>query len=314
LAEDLKMTATSQSEPPVQAGKEKRPFQFGVRHLLAAMFVTAALLSLAHYVGFGVVVALAALFVSAARVVVAIRAGRAARFTLVELLACVAIIGMLIALLLPAVSPVRPQSRRAQCTNNLKQIALALHNYHSTHGSFPPAYVADASGRPMHSWRVLILPYLDHLPLYRQYRFDEPWDGPNNSQLAATSLGVFRCPEDQAGPPAETNYLLVVGPETAWPGARCVRLDEISDGASNTILLVEVRQSGIAWMEPRDLHVLQMAPGVNAKAGQGISSGHPGGANVAFADGLVLFLPDSLTPAELRGLLTIRGGEPRGPP
>jgi hypothetical protein len=99
------------------------------------------------------------------------------------LLVVIAIIAVLIAFLLPAVRSARGAAYRSHCSSNLKQIALALHNYHDTFGAFPPAYVADESGKPMHSWRVLILPFLESSPLYDKYRFDEPWDGPNNRQL-----------------------------------------------------------------------------------------------------------------------------------
>ncbi len=84
---------------------------------------------------------------------------------------------LLTCLLLPAVQSAGRVARRAVCQNNLKQIALALLYYHQTNGCFPPAYLADKNGKPMHSWRVLILPYLEQNSLYEQYRFDEPWDG-----------------------------------------------------------------------------------------------------------------------------------------
>src|SRR5438105_1376638 len=90
----------------------------------------------------------------------------------------------LAALLLPLVSSARPAARRNACGNNMKQIELALLNYHDANKSFPPAYVADAEGKPMHSWRVLILPYLERNDLYQQYDFNEPWNGPHNSRLA----------------------------------------------------------------------------------------------------------------------------------
>src|SRR4051812_10595310 len=78
-----------------------------------------------------------------------------------------------------------------QCLGHLKEIGIALHNYHADYGVFPPAYVADASGRPLHSWRVLILPYLEQKPLYNRYNFSEPWDGPNNRRLASQMPGVY---------------------------------------------------------------------------------------------------------------------------
>jgi prepilin-type processing-associated H-X9-DG protein len=110
-----------------------------------------------------------------------------------------------------------------------------------------------------------------------------------------------------------TNYVVVVGPETAWPGSEPTKLADFADGSSNTILVVEVKNSGIHWMEPRDLHVVQMAPGVNPKAGQGVSSNHPSGANVARADGSVGFLPEDTSADVLRAMLTIDGGEKVSP-
>lgn len=224
-----------------------------------------------------------------------------------EMLAIGIIWAMLAALLLPAPSGAPEAPRRSQCSNNLKQIGLALYNYHDQYGSFPPAYIADENGRPVHSWRVLILPFLEQQPLYDQYRFDEPWDGPNNRRLHGLAMPVYHCP---GGPPSRaTNYLAVIGPRTVWQGQKTTRLSDIADGSSNTLLVVEVAKSGIHWMEPRDLHVLQMARGINPKAGQGISSIHPGCANVSFADGSVRFLPDDFPPDLLDSLLSIDGGE-----
>jgi len=96
--------------------------------------------------------------------------------------------GILVALLLPAVQSAREAARRAQCSNNLKQIALAFHNYHDTYRTFPPAYIPDEDGNPKHSWRVLILPFLEQRALYEQYNFDEPWDSPNNRIVGNASI------------------------------------------------------------------------------------------------------------------------------
>src|SRR3990172_9467251 len=91
------------------------------------------------------------------------------------------LLGMVVFLLLPGSGRSHnAASRRTACKNNLHQIEMALHYYHDKYHCFPPAYVADASGRPLHSWRVLLLPFLEQENLYRQYRFDEPWDGPHN--------------------------------------------------------------------------------------------------------------------------------------
>jgi prepilin-type processing-associated H-X9-DG protein len=204
-------------------------------------------------------------------------------------------------------------ARRSQCKYNLKQIGLAVHNYHEKFGCFPPAFIADENGRPVHSWRVLILPFLDQAPLYNKYRFDEPWDGPNNSKLANAILPIYNCPSDDHGGTSNsstaTDYVAIVGGETAWPESGSAAIADIRDGTSNTLLVVEVANSGIHWMEPRDLHVVQMAPTVNAKSGQGISSRHTGGANGLIADGSVRFIPDSRSATELRAWLTAHAGD-----
>jgi Protein of unknown function (DUF1559) len=207
----------------------------------------------------------------------------------------------------------REASRRMQCSNHLKQIGLALQNYHDDYQTLPPAYVADADGKPMHSWRVLILPYLGEKELYNKYDFSEPWNGPNNSKLHGELVHVFHCPSRSA--PYEnrdTNYVAVTGPETTWPGEKAVGLASLTDGTSNTILVVEMTESGIHWMEPRDLEMAQMPMAVNPKGGQGISSDHPNVALALFADGHIHAL-NTNTPADiLRRLLTIADGESIG--
>src|SRR5580704_3157028 len=117
----------------------------------------------------------------------------------------------------PTTGPGRPASR-TECKNHLQQLALAMHNYHDQYGSFPPAYIADKDGRPMHSWRVLLLPFLEFDSLHKQYRFDEPWNGPHNRLLAEPAPSLFHCPSD-TGAKTNTSYVVVVGPKTIFPGA-----------------------------------------------------------------------------------------------
>jgi len=246
---------------------------------------------------------------------------RRAVFTVGELLVAIAIILVLITFLQPARSRARPAARKAQCRNNLKQIAIALHNYHDAHGSFPPAYIADEDGRPMHSWRVLILPYLDQKALYEEYDFDEPWDGPDNSRLAAVEGYLFQCPEEQLGMIPVTSYVAVAGPNSMWPGGNPTSFGDCADDPDNTLLVVEVANSGINWMEPRDLDISEITPQVNPKNGRGISSLHAGsksprkpcGAHAAFVDGSVRFLPENTRPEQLRAMLIRSDGEPVGP-
>jgi hypothetical protein len=122
-----------------------------------------------------------------------------------------------LAIFLPAIENGRSRPR-PPCQNNLRQIAIALLAYQNEKGSLPPPYVADAEGKPLYSWRVLILPYLERRDITAQWKFDEPWDSPNNKLLSDVYLDIFRCPSDveDGTKKALTNYVTVVGPGTAW--------------------------------------------------------------------------------------------------
>lgn len=197
---------------------------------------------------------------------------------------------------------------------HLKQLSLALLHYHDTYGTFPPAYVADADGNPMHSWRVLILPFIDELDVYRKYDFSQPWDSPHNRQLeSAVHFGTPRflqCPSVHAGKnPMHTNYVVLTGPETAFPFDKSTSLKDMVDGPETTILLVEVADTDIHWMEPRDLNVSEMSFVLNDPHHPSISSMHSAGSQMAFADQSVRFIGASLAPETLKAITTIAGGE-----
>ncbi|MGE3408813.1 MAG: DUF1559 domain-containing protein [Pirellulales bacterium] len=211
--------------------------------------------------------------------------------------------GGMVALLLPAVQAAREAARRTQCMNHLKQISLALHTYHDIHGEFPPAYLADAEGNPMHSWRVLILPYIEEQGIYSQYRFDEPWDSPNNRQLAMRMPSVFKCPSDPAGA-TETHYMVIVGEGTPFQPGKQNTLAEISaspGGTSNTLMVVE-STAGANWMKPADLDLSTMSMTVGDPAGPAIGAMHPGGANVAFCDASVRFIDKNTSPQTIQSM------------
>jgi len=227
--------------------------------------------------------------------------------------------------LLPMVSATREKGRQAACANNLKRIGQALRQYRAKYGSFPPAYIAGEQGRPMHSWRVLLLPYLDEdsLALYRQYNFKEPWDSPRNLALASRMPAVYRCPSDvqesESGS-AETSYVGITGPGTVFDGVKPENFLRpelgkgfIPLGPGNVILVAEQSQSGINWLEPRDLDVEQMSRRINDPAGNAMRSNHVRdhvhGANVLMCDGQVRFLDDSTEPRQLREMMTISAGE-----
>ena len=220
------------------------------------------------------------------------------------------IIGVLMGLLLPSIQGAREANRRATCINHQMQISLALLSYESEKGHFPPAYITDKDGKPMHSWRILILPYLDKKDLYDQYDFNESWDGPHNRKLADKMPDVFRCPSN-TNSPNYTAYAMLVGPHAFSPGPMGRTYKEIShaDGASTTLMLVEATKAKINWLEPRDLNAEEMSFIIN-KSGKEISSNHPSGAVVSFCDGHTTFLRANIKPETLKALTTVDGHEP----
>jgi hypothetical protein len=167
----------------------------------------------------------------------------------------------------------------------------------------------------MHSWRVFLLPYLERQDLFAAYRWDEPWDGPNNSKLHSVILRIFNCPSDgrQLGT-TQTSYCTLVGPQTVFPHVGARSLDDISDGPDKTILLVEVRGSGIHWLEPRDISPAQYEALVRAATPKNHTRNHVDCGVVSYADGHVATLPDTVSPTDLRALMTIAGGEAVVPP
>ena len=208
------------------------------------------------------------------------------------------------AMLMPAVQAAREAARRAQCVNNLKLITLAMHNYESANGAFPSAAITDKQGKALLSWRVAILPYIEQGPLYKKFKLDEPWDSPHNKALLENLPEAYRCPSRGMVEPFATTYQVFAGNGALFERGKGVRIAEITDGTSNTILVVEADQA-VPWTKPDDLSFDAGA----AQALLGAGSSHPGGFNVAMADGSVLFIGGTIDRGLLRALVTRNGGE-----
>ncbi len=218
------------------------------------------------------------------------------------------VIGILVGMLLPVTRRgVRPAARRVACMNNMRQLVLAMHNYEASNGHFPPAYIADDDGSPMHSWRVLILPFLDQQDLFERYSMDEPWDGPNNRLLADEISSVFECYSHsrQEHEKNYTNYCLVTGKGTLFEADETRDFGEIKDGSSNTVILVEVNHGDIQWMEPRDLTVDEAVNVFERASSDDQVNHHAGIQNVTFADGSTQSLSATSTRDELLKLFLI---------
>ncbi len=193
----------------------------------------------------------------------------------------------------------------------LNQVVLALHNYHDTYGCLPPAYIADASGRPMHSWRILIAPYLEASDVYRQYDFNEPWDGPNNRKLFDRMPRAF-CSPSEPESTRFTNVVVFDAEGAAFDGMKCSTFEQFEDGKENIVLLGEISKSDVVWLEPRDIRLRGRGRSTKQATGDLRLSSVPWRRPyITFADTIHAYsVAPSLTEDELYGLATIQGGEP----
>jgi prepilin-type processing-associated H-X9-DG protein len=217
-------------------------------------------------------------------------------------------VGCLFTLLLaiPARQSAREAARRASCANNLKQIGLALHNYHEAHGCFPAAVIVDRDGRPLLSWRVALLPQLEHDALYAKFHLDEPWDSPHNLPLVESMPSVYGCPSDWERKSGETGYQAVLGPKSAFTsGFMPLKLADFTDGTDQTLAVGETHRT-VPWTKPQDLSFQDPSPlhGLGSR-----HSYHSNGFNVLFVDGGVRWLKTTIAPNVLDALLTRNGGE-----
>jgi hypothetical protein len=191
--------------------------------------------------------------------------------------------------------------RRTNCSNNLRRITLALLLYEREHGTLPPAYTVDAEGKPLHSWRVLLLPYVGETGLFARIRLDEPWDSEHNRQFHDAAVDVYQCPSANLKQ-GETAYSVIVGERTAFQPGEGRLLDDFG----THLILVVGRWNPVCWMDPAsELTKAIASEGVKQrpKDRDGIGCEHPGLALAALRDGSTRFIPMTLEPPVLQSLL-----------
>jgi Protein of unknown function (DUF1559)/Domain of unknown function (DUF4190) len=213
-----------------------------------------------------------------------------------------------IGLLIPAISTVKGAATRIGNANNLKQITLAMHNYHDATGALPPAAICDPTGKHLLSWRVAILPYIEHETLYRQFKLDEPWDGPNNSKLISQMPREYALPPGNSASQANaTCYRVFVGNGAAFDWCKGAKMPgDFKDGTASTILVAEAA-TAVPWTKPDELDFDPNGP-LPALGGH-----FSGGATVGMADAAVRQIPQTISPQTLKAAITRSGGDVLGP-
>ncbi|MBC8290087.1 MAG: DUF1559 domain-containing protein, partial [Planctomycetes bacterium] len=194
-------------------------------------------------------------------------------------------------------------SPKSQSRQNLADLILAVHNYHDVNNKLPESAITGPDGTTKHSWRVALLPFLEQRDLYEQYNLDEPWDSPNNRQVLAKMPAIFRHPSE---PATSTNacYFGLTGADTAMgDGTMPIGIRHVTDGSSNTILLVEAKRA-VPWTKPEDIPVRTGSP--LPKFG-GFS---PDGFHVGLCDGVAKFLLNAINPQTLQNAVNRKDGNP----
>lgn len=212
--------------------------------------------------------------------------------------------GVMVGLLLPAVQAAREAARRTNSMNNMKQILLAMHNYHDAMQKFPDARARNADGKLMLSWRVALLPYLEEGDLYNQFHLDEPWDSEHNLKLVAKMPRVYADPSVPVLPGTEglTNYHVPFGDGLLFDAKGPTHFRDVTDGTSNTIAVFEAARP-VPWTMPEDAEISEANPAAN------LSRLRAGIFQVGFADGSVQVLPQTIDAMTLWSLFTRAGGE-----
>jgi RNA polymerase sigma factor (sigma-70 family) len=195
---------------------------------------------------------------------------------------------------------------KERSANNLKLLGLAMHRYHKAHGKLPPAVLFSKEGKPLHSWRVLLLPHLGQKALAGQFKLDEPWDSDHNQKLLARMPEVYAPVRNPPKKPFATYYQVLTGDGTAFDGKKGLRIPrDFPDGTSNTILIVEAWEA-VPWTRPVDVPYDAKKP--LPKLGGLFKEGF----NVTLVDGSARFVKRSISNQTLRHAITRNDGEVPG--
>jgi Protein of unknown function (DUF1559) len=201
---------------------------------------------------------------------------------------------------------VRTPDPRTEAIVNLKQIAMAMHEYHDFYGALPPAVIRDDNGQPLYSWRVRLLPFIEQWQLYNRLKLNEPWDSPHNKPLLENTPAPYHNPRAN-NPRGTTPYRVFIGPGTPFERSG-ITLKDFPDGLENTILVVEAREP-VPWAKPDELvyDPKRQLPSLGA--------GRPDSPwfLACFADCSARALPLTLDEPTIRALVTRNGGEPIDP-
>ncbi|MCA9084024.1 MAG: DUF1559 domain-containing protein [Planctomycetaceae bacterium] len=237
-----------------------------------------------------------------------------------------AIVPVLVALLLPAVQAAREAARRTQSKNHLKQIGLAMHNYHDVYRHFPQGTVANPDLKPEQrlNWAVELLPFLEQQALYSAINRNSAWDGPQNKVVADTAVPVFQNPSQRrpADNPGSMDYVGIagIGPNAAelpiedqragiFGFDRSTRIRDITDGTSNTLMVSDAVSPNRSFMQGGSMSIRGFSQQPYVNGPDGIGSPHAGGFQAVLADGSVRFISAEVDPKVLEALATMHGGE-----